>query len=80
MLQKAHGHLGKVIKMVEEDKYCIEIMQQNLAVQGFLKSIDALILENHLKTCLKEAILSRNEEKQEKIVKEIVRICSMYKR
>ena len=46
------GHLKKVINMIEENKYCIDILNQSLAVQNALKKIDEVILENHLNTCV----------------------------
>ena len=45
------GHLDKIIRMVESDQYCIDILHQSLAVQKALKQTDHVILENHLKTC-----------------------------
>lgn len=50
------GHLQKVIKMVQEDKYCIDIIHQSQAVQKALSLTDNLILENHLETCASDAI------------------------
>ncbi len=55
-LKIAQGHLQKVITMVDKDEYCIDIIHQSLAVQNALKSIDNLILENHLKMCAVDAI------------------------
>lgn len=52
----AHGHLNKVIKMVEDGEYCIDVIHQSRAVQKALKEADNLILENHLKTCVADAI------------------------
>lgn len=55
-LKIARGHLEKVIKMVRDQEYCINILHQSQAVQEALKEIDNLILENHLKTCATSAI------------------------
>jgi len=49
--QIAKGHLAKVIKMIESDEYCLDIVHQSIAVQAALKEADRKILENHLKTC-----------------------------
>jgi len=57
-LKIAHGHLEKVIRMVEEDRYCLDVIQQTQAVEMALRRVDELILENHLKTCVREAIVS----------------------
>jgi DNA-binding FrmR family transcriptional regulator len=50
------GHLKKVIKMVEDDVYCIDVLHQSEAVQKALKETDNIILENHLNSCVVEAI------------------------
>ncbi len=50
------GQLRKVIEMVENNKYCIDILHQSQAVQKALRETDNLILENHLNTCAADAI------------------------
>lgn len=52
----ASGHLKKVINMLENQEYCIDVIHQSQAVQRALKEADDLILENHLKTCAADAI------------------------
>ena len=54
-LKISRGHLNKIIKMVEEDKYCIDIVHQSLAVQAALKKADGLVLKNQLQTCVAES-------------------------
>ena len=46
-LKKAHSHLGNVIKMAENKEYCIDILQQNLAVIGLLKSARGIAVCNY---------------------------------
>jgi len=76
--KKAHSHLGKIIKMVENGEYCINIMQQNLAVIGLLKSAHQMLMENHLKTCFSSAIKSGDEKRKEEMTKEILRVTKMF--
>lgn len=76
-LKKSSTLLSKIIDMVEEDKYCIDVMQQNLAVIGLLKSTNRSLLENHLNTCFKKAILSKNSAKQEKAIKEMLQVTKL---
>jgi len=57
-LSRIEGHLKKVKEMVEKDQYCIDIITQSLAVQSALRSVDKVILKNHLETCVKNAISS----------------------
>lgn len=70
-LKIAHGHLKKVITMVESDAYCIDILHQSDAVQKALKEIDNVILENHLKTCTAESI---REGRSEEAITEVMNI------
>lgn len=70
-LQIARGHLAKVIKMVEADEYCIDVIHQNRAVQRALEEVDSAILENHLKTCAAEAI---KKGKQKEAISEIMNV------
>jgi DNA-binding FrmR family transcriptional regulator len=60
-LKIVRGHLDKVIQMVEVDRYCLDLIQQSQAVQSALAKIDELILENHLKTCVKDAMTSNHD-------------------
>lgn len=70
------GHLGKVIKMAEEDKYCIDILQQSLAVQNALKRVDGLILDQHLHRCVTDA-MKKGNSKKEKSIKELLKVFQL---
>ena len=50
------GHLKKVYNMVDHHEYCIDVLHQSQAVQKALAETDHLILENHLNTCVVDAI------------------------
>lgn len=68
-LKITKGHLQKVLDMVSEDEYCINILHQSQAVQKALQQIDNLILENHLKTCATDAI---KDGRGDKAIEEIM--------
>lgn len=55
-LKIARGHLDKVIQMMDDDAYCIDIMHQIQAIESGLKGTGNLLLENHLKGCVTNAI------------------------
>jgi len=78
--KKAQSHILKVIKMIEENKYCIDIMQQNLAVIGLLKSAHQILMEGHLKSCFRKAMESKNEERKQEMIREILRVTSLFRR
>lgn len=57
-IARVEGHLRKVKSMIEEDSYCIDVITQSLAVQSALRSIDEIVLTNHMRTCVKDAMAS----------------------
>lgn len=70
-LKIARGHLDKVINMVENDHYCIDVLHQSQAIQAALKETDGVVLENHLRTCVSDSIRSGNQEEAIKEVMEV---------
>jgi len=76
--KKASTLLSRIIKMVEDDKYCIDIMQQNLAVIGMLKSSHQMLMENHLNTCFKSAVQSNNKTKKKEMIDEILKVTKLF--
>lgn len=70
-LKIARGHLDKVIRMAQSDAYCIDILTQSSAVASAIKEADALILENHLQTCVTDAM--RNNKKDQAIA-EVIKV------
>jgi DNA-binding FrmR family transcriptional regulator len=55
-LRSARGHLDAVLRMVEADEYCPDVMKQLSAVQGQLEKANRLVLRNHLETCVAAAM------------------------
>jgi len=56
------GHLAGVRRMIEEDKYCPEILKQTFAVRRAIEKMEAIILEGHLHTCVIDGIKNGREE------------------
>ncbi|MFA5070608.1 MAG: metal-sensing transcriptional repressor [Patescibacteria group bacterium] len=75
--KKAGSVIAKIIRMVEEDRYCIDIMQQNLAVIGLLKSAHQMLMENHLNTCFKTAMAAKNEKRKQEMIAEILKVTKI---
>jgi CsoR family transcriptional regulator, copper-sensing transcriptional repressor len=57
-LRTARGHLDAVLRMVEEDAYCPDVMKQLSAVQGQLERASRVVLRNHLETCVAAAMVA----------------------
>ncbi len=78
-LKKANTMIGKIIKMVDDNEYCIDIMQQNLATIGLLKSVHEKLMEGHLNSCVKNALASKNENLKQKMIDEIIKVSKYNK-
>ncbi|HDH03683.1 MAG TPA: metal-sensing transcriptional repressor [Actinobacteria bacterium] len=55
-LKTVRGHLDAVILMLDEERYCPDTMKQVSALQGSLERVNRILLENHLETCVQDAI------------------------
>lgn len=75
--KKAQSHIAMIIKMIEDKEYCIDIMQQNLAVVGLLKSAHQKLMEGHLNSCFKNAMNSKNEKKKQEMIQEILKVIKL---
>lgn len=68
-LKTVRGHLDAVIRMVEEERYCPEIMKQVSALQGSLEKVNRVLLQNHIETCVHQAV---EEGRSEQVVDELM--------
>ncbi len=71
------GQLKGLEKMIEKEEYCVDIITQSLAIQKSLGSLNKLILENHLKTHIKDNYSSREEKKQDGVIKELLTLYEL---
>ena len=76
-LKIARGQIDGILKMIEEDRYCVDVSVQILSIIGLLKKANTDVLEGHLRSCVKDAILEGDEAGEEKI-SEIVEILDRY--
>lgn len=76
--KKAQSLLSRITEMTANGSYCIDIMQQNLAVIGLLKSAHQMLMENHLKTCFASAVASKNNKKKQQMTEEILRVTKLF--
>lgn len=76
-LANAAGHLKGVERMVQQDVYCIDIIQQIQAVQAALNKINAMILDNHLHSCVTTAVQGDNPQERERVLGEITSVFEM---
>ncbi|MDD4319888.1 MAG: metal-sensing transcriptional repressor [Candidatus Peribacteraceae bacterium] len=76
-LKKAHSLLGKLIRMVETDEYCVNVMQQNLAAIGLLKSVHQNLMEGHLNSCVRNAMDTHSHAKKQQMIAEILTVTKL---
>jgi DNA-binding FrmR family transcriptional regulator len=76
-LKTIEGHLKGVVRMVEEDAYCIDVIRQIQAVEAALNKVSAQILEDHLNSCVITAIQGDDPKERERVLKEISEVFEM---
>ena len=76
-LKKAQSQINTIIKMIEDENYCIDIMHQNMAAIGLLKSAHQMLMEDHLHSCFSDAMHSSDADKQEQMVEEILHVTKL---
>lgn len=74
LLKTVRGQIDGLLKMIEEDRYCIDISTQILASQSILRKINFDILKGHFEHCIKESFEQNNEDEKDKKISELVSI------
>lgn len=76
-LKTSKGQIEGIIKMIEDERYCMDISNQVIAAQSLLKKANLLILKQHLTHCVKDACMNNaGEEKMDEIIMIIEKIMS----
>jgi len=73
-LRIIEGHLKGVIRMVEEDAYCIDVIRQVQAVEAALNKVSAQILDGHLNSCVITAIQGDDLAERKRVLKEVLEV------
>lgn len=76
-LKTAKGQIEGIIKMIENDRYCVDISTQILSVIALLRKANIDVLDDHIRHCVSEAILESEDKGEEKIA-EIINILDKY--
>ena len=75
-LQRIEGQVRGVARMVEEDRYCIDVVTQVSAVRAALRAVEEEILRDHAATCVEHAISSGNKAEQRRKVAELMEVLA----
>ncbi|MFO8065342.1 MAG: metal-sensitive transcriptional regulator [Spirochaetota bacterium] len=79
-LRRIEGQIGGIRNMIEEDRYCIDILNQTSAVVSALRGVEDLVMQNHLNTCVVDAIKSDDEANQEEKLNEVMEVIGKFRR
>jgi len=73
-LKSVEGHVRGVTKMVEEGVYCMDIVNQISAIQAALHKVSALVLDQHLHTCVTTALRGDDATERERVINELLEL------
>ena len=73
-LKSAEGHIRGIERMVEENAYCVDVVNQIHAVQRALKKVSAAVLDRHLHTCVTHAVRDGDDADKERVLGELLEV------
>lgn len=76
LLRTARGQLDGILRMVEENQYCLDVSHQLLACEAILKKANREIISSHMRSCVKEAFESGSSEKADQKIDEIIELMA----
>jgi DNA-binding FrmR family transcriptional regulator len=77
-LRRIEGQVQGIQRMVEEDKYCVDILLQLTAVQGAVEQVQKILLGQHLESCVTEAVRSGSARDRQKKMEELLDVFSRF--
>jgi DNA-binding FrmR family transcriptional regulator len=77
-IKRIQGQVQGIEKMVQGDRYCVDLLQQVSSVHEALRGVGKEIMRNYLEQCVTKAILSERKDKQEAIYKELMDVIYKY--
>jgi DNA-binding FrmR family transcriptional regulator len=73
-LKRISGQVGGVQRMVQEDRYCMDIVTQVTAIVAALRTVEDIVLQNHLNTCVADAMRSDDSVEQREKIDEVMAV------
>ena len=77
-LRKIAGQVAALERMVDEDRYCVDILLQVAAVRGALDKVGKLLLEGHVQTCVTDAIRSGRAKDRNEKLEELIEVFARF--
>lgn len=79
-LRKVEGQVAGIQRMIEDEKYCVDVLLQLGAAQAALGRVADIILESHIATCVTDSMRTGNDVLRAKKVEELMKVFSQYSR
>jgi DNA-binding FrmR family transcriptional regulator len=77
-LRRIGGQIQGVQRMVEEEKYCVDIMLQISAIQGALAQVSKLLMARHIESCVADSVKAGTERERARKIEELIEVCARY--
>lgn len=77
-IRRINGQVDAVGRMIENEEYCVDVLMQISAATGALSKVAEIILENHLKTCVAEAMNNDDAKDRERKLQELIKLFRKY--
>jgi CsoR family transcriptional regulator, copper-sensing transcriptional repressor len=77
-LRRIQGQVQGIQRMVEGDKYCVDIMLQISAVQGALERVSKLLMHRHMESCVTDSMKTGSDRERAKKIEELIEVFSRY--
>ncbi len=79
-LRRIEGQVVGVQKMVDEERYCVDILNQTAAIVSAIRGVENLIVEHHLDTCVSDAMRSGDADAQRRKISEVMDVIGTYRK
>lgn len=77
-IRRINGQVEAVGRMIENEDYCVDVMMQISAATGALSKVAEIVLENHLKTCVTEAMQNDDVKDRDQKLEELIKLFRKY--
>lgn len=77
-LRRIEGQIQGVQRMIDEDKYCVDIMLQISAIQGALDQVSKILLARHMESCVVDSLKAGTEKQRARKIEELIEVFSRY--
>lgn len=79
-LKRIEGQIRGIQKMIEQDRYCIDILTQTASIVSALKGVEDMVMEHHLQTCVADAMRSNDDFLKRQKIDEVMTVLSKFRK